>query len=433
VPSSTSFLRLLVPPLVVAAGVGAILARAASPETLRETREDSIRARWSVPAEFEALERDVEAYLAHHGDDPDARRFAAEAFARILLPRRALDVALPAGTPPDPREARRLAVLEVLGTVPGPPPRPSALYPRTTLARVDAGDPAARAALAEAAAAMGMNEIVAWFIPAYRSETAGKQAVLEALSRREDLHFRLAGAIGATGPRVTEHVPFLIEVLRMPEWREGRRPTWQQICRALGSSKTPLAIEALLAERAARTETGPDGDLRRTTLDVALAIAGDGPSRDRVLAASADPTGNGWVPLLYAGGLQMRLFQGDETAAPEIAELWRLVAPRPGTPPLEEPVVRLQLAVGMMLSDALPPTSIPVSDWALELEKHPSPLQRAIALAWRWRHRDPGALERMVEELRQGLDTAPVFVPAAYDTAGVSAVVEILRAWYRWS
>jgi hypothetical protein len=86
-----------------------------------------------------------------------------------------------------------------------------------------------------------------------------------------------------------------------------------------------------------------------------------------------------------------------------------------------------------MLSNALPPPSIPVADWVRELADHPIPLQRAIALAWKWRLREPGTLEKMVEELRKGLASAPVFIPGAYDTAGVSAVLEILRAWYRWS
>jgi hypothetical protein len=184
----------------------------------------------------------------------------------------------------------------------------------------------------------GQNEIVGWFIPAYRSETLGKRVLVEALSLRDDPHFRLAAAIGATGPRVLDRLPYLLEILRSPEWREGRRPTWQQVCRAIGSSMAPEALSALRAERASRTETGPDGDLRRTTLDVALALAGDAPSRERVLAASADLAANGWVSLLYIGGLETRLFQGDETAAADLSALWELVRPKPGSLPHEEPV-----------------------------------------------------------------------------------------------
>jgi hypothetical protein len=433
--SLSRLLPLLVPPVVVAAAVGGVFARAASPETLRVTREESIRVRWSVPSEFDRLQVDIEAYLSAYGEDLDARRFATEAFARMLLPQRALEVALPAGRPADPQEARRFAaiVLEVLGSIPGPPPHPTALYPRTTLARIDAGDAAAREELFATVKSIQMNDIVDWFIPAYRSETQGKRALVEALSRREDSYFQLAAAIGATGPRVTDRVPFLLGILRSAEWREARRPTWQQICRALGSSKTPEALEALRAERASRTETGPEGDMRRLTVDVALALAGDESARAHVLEVSADFVANDWVSLLYVGGLQTRLFQGDLTAADDLAALWRLVEPKPGTHPLQEPITRLQLVVGCLLCDALPPPTIPADEWMSVFEKHASPLHRAIALAWAWRHRRPGALDEMVEELRKGLATAPVFNSAAYDTSGVAAVVEILRAWYRWS
>jgi hypothetical protein len=429
-------LRMLVPPVVVAAAVGGIFARAVSPETLRATREESIRVRWSVPSEFDTLQADIEAYLKAYGDDLDARRFAAEAFARMLLPQRALEVTFPRGARVSPQEVRWFGrvLLEVLGTFPGPPPRPSALHPRAVLARVDAGDAAAEEELAATIRAIGMNEIVAWFIPAYRSETQGKRALVDALSRRDEPHFRLAAAIGATGPKVRDRLPYLLEILRSPEWREGRRPTWQQVCRAIGSSKAPEAVEALKAERASRTEGGMEGEQRRTTLDVALALAGEEESRRRVLSdAKSDRAAHAWSSLLYVGGLQTRLFQGDESAAPDLATLWTLFDVDPAAPFTEESVIRLQLAVGLMLSDALPPASIPVGDWARELASHPSPLQRSIALAWAWRHREPGTLEGMVEEMRAGLASAPVFAPGAYDTAGVAAVVEIARAWYRWS
>src|SRR5262245_20709884 len=143
---------LAVPPLVVAAAVGGILARAVSPQTARGAREDSLRARWAVPSEHARLLKDVDAYVAEYGADPEARWLAAEAYTRMLLPERAFNsVFQGSGAVVDTRTARRFAapVLPLLGRLPGPPPVPSALYARTVLARIDAGDADARTELLE--------------------------------------------------------------------------------------------------------------------------------------------------------------------------------------------------------------------------------------------------------------------------------------------
>lgn len=416
----------LLPPLVVAGVIGGLLSRAFSPETERTHREDAIRARWGAQADFAALAKDLEAFVRDFGGDPEARWLAAEAYVRIGDPAAAFDAVFSdLRMREDRRTPRRFAglMLERLSWMPGEE-KPAPLLVRATLARIDAGDPEARTELRKRVATMQYSEMPMWFIPATRAATASRSVLAEAIAARADVReFRIAAGGIVTGPKDKRFLDLLLEVVAS-DWRIEHLPAWRQVCRAVGSSMDPKATEILRQARNEVTGEGPFANDQRATLDVALALSEDPVALDRLDDHLRDPeNGEGYL-LLYATGLVTRWSQGDSKAGSRLKDLWSHAT---------SPLARLHVGYGVLLSDMLPPPEIPADEWAEALAAGPHPAQRVIPLAWHYRRRDPQALAATVLELERAIHEANLYKGDVAETANGTAVLEILRAWLRWS
>ncbi len=427
-PRLSRLLPSVVPPLVVVAAIGAVLSRAWSSASDRSVREDAIHARWAARSDFDALARDLDGFLADYGADPEARWLVAEAHARIGRPEKAFEAVF--GDPRtrgDRRTPRRFAtlLLSTLATMPGTSDM-APLAVRALLARIDAGDDAARADLfARVRAMKGFGELVPWFKAAHRAPTASRQALADALGSREDVNeYRIAAGGLECGPKQKRLLPLLLEVVQSEEWRTHRFPSWRHVCRAVGSTRDPLGEAALRQVRESVTGEGGEAALQREALDVGLALTEDAPARDRVEALLALPDLGVATAELYAVGLATRWVQGDASAGPRLRDLWRSVP---------WPLSKLMLGYSVLLADVAPPPEVPVDEWVAALANGSDAAHRVLAVVWRYRRRAPGALEASISELDRAIHAAHLYEGEADETENGTAVLEILRAWARWS
>lgn len=420
---SSASRRLLrfVPPLLGAALV-AYLVLGNVPGQERQKAEASIRLRWESAADATTVANDVGAYLARHGEEPDAAWFAIEAYAHLRDVPRAVAVvtdrpALRAARGTASRLARILA--NALSELRGRPGSPSMLSVRLLLARLDADDEDARREWDAVVPKLEVPSLMAYYVPAYRTPGHGCEAIAAGFARRAEVReFRTAAALLRTGPARQQDVDWLLEIFHSP-WREERRPSWQNVTRALGSTGAPRALAALRAmhEKAVATGDTPTRD----AIDVGLAAADDLDARERVYALTA--AGEGWPAAVYGVGLAQRLAQGDATAVPRLLELWDR-DPRP--------VIRLQLGEGVLLADPAPPPNPVWTRWADVFASAADPLFRSIGHAWRYRQGDDQAFDSLAADLVEVARKTDLTSPANPDDADASAAVEVLRAWMRW-
>lgn len=420
-PAVRRFLR-FAPPVLGVAIVG-YLVLASTPRQEREKAETGIRLRWESATETPAVEAEVGAYLSRHGDEPAAAWFAVEAYAHLRDVPRAVAVVTdrPAlrdaeGTP------RRLAriLADALSEERGRPGSPSMLSVRLLVARLDADDADARRTWNdEIVPKLEIPLLMAYYVPAYRSPSSARSAIATGFARRSEVReFRTAAALLRSGPAFLDDVPWLLEIFHS-SWREERRPSWQNVTRALGTTGDPRALAAL---RTAHEKAAANGDTAtREAVDVGLAIAGDVEARERVFALTG--AGSAWLTALYGVGLAQRLSQGDATAIPRLVELWDRD---------DRLEVRLHLAEGVLLADPAPPQNPAWGRWADTLAASPGLLARSTGHAARYRAGAEKAFDGLADDLVAAAKRLDLSSPPNPDDVDASAAVEVIRAWLRW-
>ena len=410
-------------PLAAGLGLAATWVLTGAAGRQREQAETSIRLRWEAPAEAPGVVKDLVPYLDRFGGDPAAVWFAVEAYAHLRDPKRAYEAVSSRPAIRDERGApRHLArlLVESMSRIRGAAEGRSEWAGRLLHIRLEASEPNAIAEWGAFSTRLTTPDAMMLFVPASRTPSIGTRAIATALSaRKDDRELRAAGAILLASPSHTEDVPFLIELFRS-SWREERRPTWQHIARALGTTGDPRAIEALTTY-----VDSPAGDQQvgnQTAVDMGLAVAGDAEARKRLFAAPAAP-GLPRLLSLYGMGLGLRLSDGDERAIPRFVELWD------GMP---DPMFRFQLAEVVLMADPVPPTTFPTGRWADALLASDVVLYRALAHAWLFRTGAETAFQSLGADLLEASALAEREHSSSPEDPGPGALMEVLRAWLRF-
>ena len=410
-------------PLLAGLGIAAAWIFSSAPSREREQAESSIRLRWESIPDTAAVAQDAAAYLSRFGDDPDAVWFAVETYARLRDLRSALEAVTSRASIRDEKgAARRLArlLIEPLRRVRGTSDVKTPLSSRILQILLEAQDPDAVRDWADLSTHLSTPEAMTLFVPCSRTPSIGTTTIATTLAARtDDRELRVAGAILLAGPGHLYDVPFLLEGFRS-SWREDRRPTWQQIVRALGTTRDPRAVDAL---RAFVDPPGSDPRLPSlATIDTGLALSGDREARERLLAK---PDGPGIPRLLslYGMGLAVQLAQGDERAIPRLVELWD-EAP--------DPMLRFQLAAAVLAADPAPPAAFPAARWAATLVDSDKPLFRTLGHAYRFRVGLDTAFQSLGADLAEAAAQSNLDSPTSPEDAGPGALLEVLRAWLRY-
>ena len=421
----------VLPAVLVAGGVAAVLLRASTGTDARDRAEASIRARWDAPSEAPSVRRDLSVFYDRYGKAAEARWFAIEAYARIGDTASAFDVwrrdpeawKVPGGL-------RHLAdvLLHALEHVPGAPTVASAHEPRVLQALVEGGDAPAAERLRSRARSAPMSEIQPYYAPISRAPTAATRVLAEGLLVNDtSAEAQTAGAVLASSPKDRTHVAFLAKRLASP-WRNERIFMWQHIARALGTAGGPEAVAALEAAVKLPVEANTANDRQRhamqlMALDAGLLLAGDLAARERLFPAFVR-TEYEMAGLQLAMGWTLQWVAGDTEAVQKLADLWNRA---PG------PVTRLQIAVGCFLTDAVQPPEMPCNAWADDLSRETKGhLPRALAHIWRYRRGAAGAAEATITDFE--IAAHAIELSSVQDPEGdeVSSAMEVLRAWYRW-
>ncbi len=410
-------------PLVVGLGLVGAWVWTGAPSRARERIESDIRLRWESATEAPSVAVEVASYLGRFGAERDAVWFAVDTYAHLRDPVRALDaVTSRPAVRDEPGAARKFArlLIEPLRRKRGTAEVKTALASRILHVLLEAEDRDAQRDWVDLAMHLSTPEAMTIFVPGSRTPSIGTTAIGTALAARtENRELRCAGAILLAGPRHNDDVPFLLDVFRS-SWRDERRPMWQHVVRALGSTGDPRAIEALT------TFVDPtSGDPRlptRATIDLGLALAGDREARARLLA---DQNGVGMprVLSLYGAGLAVQLAQGDERAIPRLVELWNAAT---------DPMFRFQLAEAVLDADPLPPKTFPAERWADEFVQSDKVLFRALGHAWRFRMRRETAFESLGADLVEAAALVNFDDLRSPEDTGPGALIQVLRAWLRY-
>lgn len=429
---SLRWLRWL-PAVVILGGVLALVV----PPLLRgratwQREADRLEASLCVEAERARMVEEARALLRRHRG-ADVRWYVADLFARAHDLGAAVETLTETddllGAPGGPKRLAR-SFLEALSTpVCGRPEEAGPRFPRAIQARIEAGDPAALRALEAVVAQVDAASVVALYAPVHRTVTVAQERFAAALRRRADVP-ELAAAGTVLAARPGDHgTAEALQGWIASDWRKTRPFFFQHLTRALGTVGGAQHHAFLRARRAVEEAEGDEGR-RRLALDVGLALCGDDEAYARVLQAIEARPLDVWAAHRLALGWTATLMTSPDPdtqreARSRLVSLWDAVPDRE---------TRLTIAMGVLLSDRLPPADTPADAWAEALRTHPERVARVVPLAWALRKGRPGAARRLADEVVDLVRAHPKTVvhPESTDDDAATAFMEALRALLRW-
>lgn len=408
-------------PLIAGLVIAGVWVWTTAPRREREAAEAAIRVDWEAPAASVACNKRVDDYLARFGDEPSAVWFAAEAYGHLRNFRSAvLSIKTHPAAQAEAEAPRKLArlLLGPLSVEQGNPEKHTILWTRVLHTRLDARDPEGERDWAEYIPRLESGDVMPFFMPGQRTPSRGAIALGEGLASRKPVRELMsAGSILLAGPKHKDDVPQLLDNFHS-SWRDERRPTWQQIARALGSTGDERAIAALREELPKTTDEGQISN--RRGVEVALAVAGDRDAKERILSNAAAP-GFAWYLGMMAAGYAKRLSQGDDSAVARLLEMWDR------TP---DEATRYQYGLAVLLADPAPPAVF--NRWADELVQSQELAHRTLGHVWRYRiHADP-PFGPLADDFISAASVVNLAAAPAIEHPDVSAAIETLRAWLRW-
>lgn len=392
----------------------------------RETAE--LEVALCRPSERPRVVKELFTFAERHRDDPDATWLALELMIKAKSIQGAVQLwSEDEGRRGSPAAAKRLAalVLRHAGREPCVEPlEPTSLFPRCVQARLEIRDGDASAELDRVTGPLAVAGVLSLYAPIHRTPSPARDRLATALRvRTDDPEIHAAGVVLAAKPGALELVPVLRERITSP-WRLTRPYFFQHLAVALGVIGGD-EVRAFLAERRAwEALEGGDADRRRAlAYDVALALAGDADARERVYRAAEAERADAWAVHRLALGLCTLVAHGRADAADALRATWDR---------LDDPESRLQIAIGTMLADPAPPSTLPLDAWATELATQGNLVAPTVAHAWALRRGRPGAAEALVLDALGAARTKDVAAPDAFDDDATAAFFEALRALVRW-
>jgi hypothetical protein len=427
----------IVAPLLVLGVVGFIVVQALpSGSAALEREKTALRARVGVRKEREALLEDLRKFARAHRDDVESVRFSTGLFARLHATKDFAETfADDRARARRPGEAKAFAAatLRALSYDVDEPEKISWMFPRAMQALVEAGDADAKTELRGLIAKLGRpkpdgsRESTEWTLPIYaaahRTPSAARDLVIEAWEQRPDYPELVAAAATLRTWRGDRRHDALMRTLIL-EGSNGRRFFWRHVVRAFGTGGTAEHARYLAEQRAKVVDDSPEARTHIEAFDIGLAMTGDAEAAKRARAAilpKDDAVGVNW-----AVGLCTQLIHGERDAAKDLATLWDVA----GDP------TRLQIGVGVLLADPLPPDgAAPYDDWAARLSQGPSRVAKTVAHAWRYRRRaarTADGLDDLLDDLVGAAREMEASPPTIMEADHSSALIEVLRALVRW-
>jgi hypothetical protein len=427
-PRSPVLTRLvsLLAPVVVLGGVAFVVIRAlpsGDPALARE--QAALSARLGDKSGRKALVSDLRDFALLRRSHDGATDFAVESFARLHALKDLIETwtaDADRATRPGAAKAFARTALQLLGHDTDNPSEPVWMLPRCLQALAEAGEPTARDELRAFIATMNPEWTLAVYAPMHRTPTVARDITVEAMETRKDAPLMVAAAAAMrTYPGDRRDVPAMRPIVSSNT--TGRMFFWRHLVRALGNGGAPEDAAFLAAERGKLTGDTREEISQRLALDVGLALAGDAAAADRVRAAITPADDSDAVN--WAIGLSTRLAHGDRTAIPTLVDLWS----RGGD------TTRLLIGLAVLLADPAPPDELPCDAWAEGLAKGPNLTSHAIGHAWQFRRGKNGALDALIEDLRQAartIDPPATSTTVRIETDESSCFLEVLRAFVRW-
>lgn len=382
---------------------------------------------------LEGATRRLQSYVGRF-DGAGDRWFACRMWFRLGRPGEAIRTVWDdAGLAARPDTPRRFAenALYALGWEDEARHEATALEPHALLVLVQGGNAWAARRLREHARTLDLKATTSYFFPAYRSiDRRPMQILVDAYRTREDPRFLTAAALGRLGhgddPRRDADRDRLVGVLADDTWRMKQPDVWYVSALALGRLADPVSLKAL-AQAAATLEGSSRPQDER---DLAMVRVGQLASGNFGIEDKLDPYVFGPRPYVKAEvwtleALLFRHARGDARAHPWLERMWTGPAARWTN-------LRTRMARALLLG-GVPPDDDAQRAWygrmERDLEAVDAPLVcHVVADAVRLKAHESGALERMIDLLRQAAANPRDLRELPTDVA--PPVIEALRALY---